>query len=70
MITLQKVMEGIVIVIISNFVCMYIMIGVLSGPAESVPQFDRLLWCVDHVHPVLQLRASGVHEGTQHQHSQ
>lgn len=52
-----------------NIVCVCVMC-VLSGPAQSVPQFDRLLWRVDHVHPVLQLRAPGVHEGTQHQHSQ
>ncbi len=59
--------------IISNFVYMYSVVcdlGALSRSAQRVPQFDRLLRCVDHVHPVLQLRAPGVHEGTQHQHSQ
>lgn len=45
-------------------------VWVLCGPAQSVPPFDRLLWCADHVHPVLQLRAPGVHERPEHQYSQ
>lgn len=44
-------------------------VWVLCGPAQAVPPFDWLLWCADHVHPVLQLRALGVHEGTQHQYT-
>lgn len=39
-----------------------IMFGCLNGSTQSVPQLHRLLWSVDHVHPVLHLRASGVHE--------
>lgn len=46
------------------------MLMTLSGPAEFVPLLDRLLRCVDHVHPVLQLWAPGVHEGPQHEDSQ
>lgn len=46
----------------------FVWFGCLSGSAQSVPQLDWLL-CIHHVHPMLQLRAPGVHEGTQHQHS-
>lgn len=46
------------------------MLLALGGSAQSVPQCDGLLCRVDHVYPVLQLRTPGVHEGTQHHHSQ
>lgn len=49
--------------------CTYV-VKVLRRPAQSVPSSDRLLWSADHVHPVLQLWAPGIHEGTQYQHSQ